>query len=37
MKAAITLCGKFGFRHLKQPPDGTVHHGCDVWMIRDLQ
>lgn len=36
MKAAIKLYEKQGFKHLKQPLEGTVHGGCDVWMIKEL-
>ncbi|WP_456416343.1 GNAT family N-acetyltransferase [Thiolapillus sp.] len=36
MKAAISLYEKLGFTHLRAPLDGTNHHGCDVWMIKEL-
>ncbi|GLQ31759.1 GNAT family N-acetyltransferase [Litoribrevibacter albus] len=36
MTAAITLYEKMGFEHLSQPLDGTIHGGCDVWMMRGL-
>ena len=36
MTAAISLYEKLGFVHLQQPLDGTIHGGCDVWMIKDI-
>ncbi len=36
MKSAIALYEKLGFRHLDKPFDGTIHCGCDVWMIKEL-
>ena len=36
MKAAIALYEKLGFKYLDNPLDGTVHTGCDVWMLKDL-
>ncbi len=36
MTAAIGLYEKLGFKHLKQPLAGTVHGGCDVWMLKEL-
>lgn len=36
MKPAIALYEKFGFKHLDKPLDGTVHNGCDVWMLKHL-
>jgi putative acetyltransferase len=36
MTSAITLYRKLGFKQLKQPLEGTIHNGCDVWMIKDL-
>ncbi|MCP3924174.1 MAG: GNAT family N-acetyltransferase [Desulfobacterales bacterium] len=34
MKSAIALYEKFGFHHLEQPLIGTIHNGCDVWMLK---
>ncbi len=34
MKSAIALYEKIGFHHLDCPLDGTVHGGCDVWMLK---
>lgn len=36
MTAAIALYRKIGFKELDQPLDGTIHGGCDVWMLLDL-
>ncbi|MCP4114196.1 MAG: GNAT family N-acetyltransferase [Desulfobacteraceae bacterium] len=36
MKSAIALYEQFGFKHLDKPFDGTIHSGCDVWMLKDL-
>jgi len=36
MKSAIGLYEKLGFVHLNQPLQGTIHGGCDVWMLKTL-
>ncbi len=36
MKPAIALYEKSGFVHLDKPLAGTIHNGCDVWMLREL-
>ncbi len=36
MHAAIRLYQQLGFSHLKQPLTGSVHGGCDVWMLKEL-
>ena len=36
MQSAIALYKKLGFTHLQQPWPGTLHGGCDVWMLKDL-
>jgi len=36
MTAAIGLYENLGFQHLDQPLDGTIHNGCDVWMLKEL-
>ena len=36
MTAAIALYKSVGFHHLDQPLDGTIHNGCDVWMLKQL-
>lgn len=36
MQSAIGLYEKLGFTHLKQPLAGTLHSGCDVWMLKIL-
>lgn len=36
MHAAIALYEQLGFQHLSQPWPGTLHSGCDVWMLKQL-
>jgi putative acetyltransferase len=36
MKSAIALYEKLGFSHLDKPLQGTIHNGCDVWMLKEL-
>ncbi len=36
MQAAIRLYEQLGFSHLQQPLAGTLHGGCDVWMLKSL-
>lgn len=36
MKDAITLYKKQGFVSLDKPLNGTIHNGCDVWMLKTL-
>ncbi len=36
MKPAIALYESLGFRHLDEPLGGSIHGGCDVWMLKDL-
>jgi putative acetyltransferase len=36
MKSAIALYEKLGFQFLDQPLSGTIHNGCDVWMLKEL-
>ena len=36
MKSAIALYERLGFKHLDKPLDGTIHSGCDVWMLKEL-
>ena len=36
MTTAIALYQQLGFEHLPQPLGGTIHGGCDVWMIKTL-
>ncbi|MEH6472045.1 MAG: GNAT family N-acetyltransferase [Halopseudomonas sp.] len=37
MTTAIALYQSLGFEHLNQPLDGTLHDGCDVWMLKQLE
>ncbi|VFQ43129.1 GNAT family N-acetyltransferase [Desulfoluna butyratoxydans] len=34
MTAAISLYEALGFEHLDAPLAGTIHGGCDVWMLK---
>jgi len=36
MTSAISLYEKLGFKHLHSPLEGTIHNGCDVWMLKAL-
>ncbi|TWX68746.1 GNAT family N-acetyltransferase [Colwellia demingiae] len=36
MESAISLYEKLGFIHLDKPLAGTIHSGCDVWMLKKL-
>ncbi len=36
MKSAIVLYESLGFKHLEEPLGGTIHGGCDVWMLKEL-
>lgn len=36
MSAAISLYETVGFKHLDKPLEGTIHGGCDIWMLKAL-
>jgi len=36
MASAIALYESMGFVHLDKPLVGTIHGGCDVWMLKEL-
>lgn len=36
MTSAIRLYESVGFIHLDSALEGTIHNGCDVWMIKNL-
>jgi len=36
MNAAVKLYLKMGFHHLDKPLKGTIHDGCDIWMMKTL-
>lgn len=36
MTSAVRLYEKLGFEHLTKPLEGTLHNGCDVWMLKQL-
>jgi putative acetyltransferase len=37
MSAAIHLYETLGFRHLDHPLPGTIHHRCNIWMLKELE
>ncbi|MFT7561147.1 MAG: putative acetyltransferase [Flavobacteriales bacterium] len=36
MTSAISLYENLGFQYLDKPFEGTIHNGCDVWMLKEL-
>jgi putative acetyltransferase len=36
MQSAVRLYERLGFTHLEMPLTGTLHGGCDVWMLKQL-
>ncbi len=36
MNQAVRLYERMGFHHLPKPLQGTLHNGCDVWMLKSL-
>ena len=36
MESAVSLYEKLGFEYLNQPLAGTIHNGCDIWMLKNL-
>jgi putative acetyltransferase len=36
MTAAIALYTSLGFEQLSSPYPGTIHNGCDVWMLKSF-
>lgn len=36
LKRAIHVYEKFGFRFLEGPLGNTGHHGCDIWMLKEI-
>ena len=36
LKAALKVYEKFGFRYLHQPLGNSGHHGCSLWMLKQL-
>lgn len=36
MTSAIALYEKLDFLHLDKPLVGTIHNGCDIWMLKTL-
>ncbi len=36
MEAVIHIYKKYGFKHLNKAIEGTGHHACGIWMLKDL-
>ncbi|MGG9964446.1 GNAT family N-acetyltransferase [Ferruginibacter sp. SUN106] len=36
LNIAVPLYEKMGFTYLENPLGDSGHHGCDIWMIKDL-
>lgn len=36
LKEALKVYEKFGFHYLKQPLGNSGHHGCSLWMLKEL-
>jgi putative acetyltransferase len=36
LKKAISVYEKFGFEYICEPIGETGHHGCDVWMTKNI-
>jgi putative acetyltransferase len=36
LKRAISVYEKFGFEYIHEPIGDTGHHGCDVWMTKNI-
>jgi len=36
LNIAVPLYEKMGFTYLKAALGNSGHHGCDIWMIKDL-
>ncbi|GAB2821807.1 GNAT family N-acetyltransferase [Ferruginibacter profundus] len=36
LNIAVPLYEKMGFSYLKAPLGNSGHHGCDIWMIKEL-
>jgi len=36
LRAALRVYEKFGFQYLKQPLGNSGHHGCSLWMLKEL-
>ena len=37
LKQALATYARFGFEYLTQPMGNTGHHGCELWMIKELR
>ncbi len=36
LKNALNVYEKFGFRYLQEPLGNSGHHGCSLWMLKEL-
>ena len=36
MRTARSLYEKLGFTYLDKPMGGSIHNGCDIWMLKSL-
>ncbi|GAB4092428.1 GNAT family N-acetyltransferase [Flaviaesturariibacter terrae] len=36
LQAALSVYERFGFRYLRAPLGNSGHHGCPLWMLREL-
>ena len=36
LKLALNTYAKFGFQYIKHPMGNTGHHGCDLYMLKEL-
>ena len=37
LKQALSTYEKFGFQYLNGPMGNTGHHGCELWMLKELR
>lgn len=37
LKIAVPMYEKMGFEYLPAPMGNSGHHGCDIWMLKQLQ
>jgi putative acetyltransferase len=37
LKQALNVYQKFGFRYLNGPLGNSGHHGCSLWMLKELE
>lgn len=37
LKQALTVYERFGFRYLQKPMGNSGHHGCSLWMLKEIE